>query len=801
MAAPILQNTTPAHGALDVLTTSDIILEVVDGGTGLDATSVEIYLQEVLVWQSEAAQNGYTVTRTPVTGGHQYTVEPGSALSVGSGVAVHVIADDGSSDMLYESFAFVTAYSAPGLKDNTPAPSSSDVALDSNIELTINGLEHAVLGVTKLGKNMVLGASGGNPTSINESSVVLKVQNVICWQNGAAVGDFGVTKTVQPDGTSLKYVINPHCLLPAGTTVTVAVYAEDLQATPGVLDTTWTFDTTATETYPIKMTMGGVWLDYVSNLTGPNDLHLANRIPVSDSIGVDADEPVLFSIFDTRTAGTGLSKDLKVWVNTLVYDQALAQTAAGWTVTDTFDQSPGSAVDDVNHLKLEHTTDFISEEVVYVEITASTDGGGSIATIWQFTIKDVLAPALVSAVSWDYRKVKVKFNEEMLTDSTDRRSMYYVLDVSGQNTFVAPNIINCPTADIPAGVDGMFIGVHGALKAPNNGPKTITERTSATQVKVAETIVNESPPDPTQDDPPQLYLSGFKVEPTPAAANVVDPGTHGIVKAAAAPSTFSLGTGEVADKIAILTLIDDLSPGRDCTLYAANRADDAYNVVSGTASFLGWQPQYWTKAGAGATPEASGGPLARRDFGLWDMIPQFNKDEDVTRDAEKLVKCLDDVARVLLQDVDRFGNILDPDITPEHVLPHLLEHLGNPFRFIDGLSSERKRAIIPLLVRIYRNKGCASNIEEAIEYFLSITTTVRPYYRPDAHWKLGVHQLGLTTILGPDLGWARYSFEVVLTASEPTAAQKLIIKEIVDALRPCHTHYARLVWTGGSGVP
>jgi hypothetical protein len=55
---------------------------------------------------------------------------------------------------------------------------------------------------------------------------------------------------------------------------------------------------------------------------------------------------------------------------------------------------------------------------------------------------------------------------------------------------------------------------------------------------------------------------------------------------------------------------------------------------------------------------------SRRRFELYQLLPAMNRREDETGDLRRFLACLQEVADLLLADVDRFTDILDPDLAP-----------------------------------------------------------------------------------------------------------------------------------------
>ena len=85
-----------------------------------------------------------------------------------------------------------------------------------------------------------------------------------------------------------------------------------------------------------------------------------------------------------------------------------------------------------------------------------------------------------------------------------------------------------------------------------------------------------------------------------------------------------------------------------------------------------------------------------RSFELLRLLPEINRQQDLTGDLKKLTGVLQDVVDLLLSEIDRFTDILDPDLAPEAFLDAMLEDLGNPFAF--DLTELQKRRLVSILV-------------------------------------------------------------------------------------------------------
>ena len=154
-----------------------------------------------------------------------------------------------------------------------------------------------------------------------------------------------------------------------------------------------------------------------------------------------------------------------------------------------------------------------------------------------------------------------------------------------------------------------------------------------------------------------------------------------------------------------LTLDTELTPDARYRVTATGVADLAGNLVLAPfhqATVAGFRP---------ARPES-------RRFDLWSMLPKFNRREDVTGDLARLVACLQEATDLLLAEVDRFPEIFDLERAPEVFVDLILADLGNPFPFeLDALG---KRRLASVLVEMYRQKGTARGIINAVRFFLGV---------------------------------------------------------------------------------
>lgn len=184
-------------------------------------------------------------------------------------------------------------------------------------------------------------------------------------------------------------------------------------------------------------------------------------------------------------------------------------------------------------------------------------------------------------------------------------------------------------------------------------------------------------------------------------------------------------------------------------------------------------------------------PPGRR-FDLWAMLPKHNRRDDTTGDLKRFIACLQETLDLLLVEVDRFPDLFDLERAPEALLDAILADLGNPFPFdLDALG---KRRLASVLVEMYRQKGTAAGIRNAIRFFMGLDVeAITPF--TGTTLVLGESELGVDWELGPSDRFARYAFDVTV-GMVLTDTQRSQLRAVVDYMRPAHTHFVDLLEPG-----
>jgi phage tail-like protein len=256
---------------------------------------------------------------------------------------------------------------------------------------------------------------------------------------------------------------------------------------------------------------------------------------------------------------------------------------------------------------------------------------------------------------------------------------------------------------------------------------------------------------------------------------VSDPMGFGFVAFGAPAVPVSPTAAGALDTLVDVTLSTEMTPDVPYRVVVSGVADRNGNPVLApfdTATFQGFRPARHP----------------RRRFDLWSMLPKHNRRSDTTGDLARFIACLQEVVDLLLAEVDRFPDLWDIERAPSPFLDLILRDLGNPFPFdLDELS---KRRLATVLVEMYRQKGTAIGIRNAVRFFLGIEIDAITGLASTA-LVLGESELGVDWELGPSDRFARYAFDVkvgrVLTPTE-----RKHLRAIVNYMKPAHTHFVNL---------
>ena len=254
-------------------------------------------------------------------------------------------------------------------------------------------------------------------------------------------------------------------------------------------------------------------------------------------------------------------------------------------------------------------------------------------------------------------------------------------------------------------------------------------------------------------------------------ASAVVPSAYAFARApgAIAVPIHAVAVVAITDTIFEVTLDTEITPNVVYTVTVTGASDVAGNVIAApnnTASFVGY-----------ACPKPDD-----REWDLYEFLPQMNRSED-EGDLARFIAVFQELCDLILCKVDRFTDIIDPDIAEIRFVEAMLDDLGNPFRF--SLSDTDKRRLVQVLVAIYKAKGTAQGIIDAIRFFLAIDVTITaPAVAPLG---LGDWSLGFDWVLGSGVEADLYTFWI--NAPALTEAQRDRIFEIADYMKAAHEHF------------
>lgn len=244
---------------------------------------------------------------------------------------------------------------------------------------------------------------------------------------------------------------------------------------------------------------------------------------------------------------------------------------------------------------------------------------------------------------------------------------------------------------------------------------------------------------------------------------------------AATPQVVSVE--RLSDSSVVLTTSFELTFGAGYMLVVSEVGDEFGNRITppnNVFEFVGFLPPW---------------PAGRR-FLLHDFVPAYTLAADSSGDLRLFLGCLQDSVNVLLYAIDRWAEILDPDLAPESFLDAMLEDLGNPFAFELDVTDKRKLA--KLLVRIYQLKGTQKGIRDVVRFFLGIEVTIETFN--GVGWRLGYDRLSSEmNVAAPNpiiIGAgsrATYSFRV-RTEQILTADQRARIHTIATYMKGAAEH-------------
>lgn len=169
--------------------------------------------------------------------------------------------------------------------------------------------------------------------------------------------------------------------------------------------------------------------------------------------------------------------------------------------------------------------------------------------------------------------------------------------------------------------------------------------------------------------------------------------------------------------------------------------------------------------------------LTSRRLDLWALLPGYHRRIDTTGDLRAFIACLQDIVDHVMMRIETMTHAFDLERAGAEALALILADQGNPFTF--ALDTRDARRLSSVLVDIYRQKGTARGIANAIRLFLGLEVEEMRCHivtKDDAGIIVG----------GADPA-SLYAFDVAV-GHPLTDAERQRIRAIAEYLKPAHTH-------------
>jgi hypothetical protein len=119
---------------------SNINLSINDNATGVDGDTVELTVGGLLAWQSDTEQSGFSVTKTAVSNGFQYNINPDVDFPSYSEIRIDAYAADNNENVMDSYYVFQTMdLEAPFVKNQLPGDLATEVSQNIFIQFDVYG--------------------------------------------------------------------------------------------------------------------------------------------------------------------------------------------------------------------------------------------------------------------------------------------------------------------------------------------------------------------------------------------------------------------------------------------------------------------------------------------------------------------------------------------------------------------------------------------------------------------------------------------------------------------------------------
>lgn len=185
-------------------------------------------------------------------------------------------------------------------------------------------------------------------------------------------------------------------------------------------------------------------------------------------------------------------------------------------------------------------------------------------------------------------------------------------------------------------------------------------------------------------------------------------------------------------------------------------------------------------------------------FKIEDLMPRTAFQQDLTGDLQNFIDALQAVWDDIMAEVDVWTDIFDIDRAPDksalgltNFIDVILWDLGNPFAFIIGSDTNRKRRVARSLVLMYRQKGTCIGIVNAVRTLMGLESQCLVVSETFPAWQLDVSLLGINTFLYGDER-DLWGFELHVNGTM-TATDRDNITAIVNYMKPKKARLTQLI--------
>lgn len=189
-----------------------------------------------------------------------------------------------------------------------------------------------------------------------------------------------------------------------------------------------------------------------------------------------------------------------------------------------------------------------------------------------------------------------------------------------------------------------------------------------------------------------------------------------------------------------------------------------------------------------------------RELNILDLLPEVARRDDESGDLQAFTDAIQAVLDTdILPKMDGFIDIWDidraPDLTADgltNFIDVILIGLGNPFTFVQDMTTNEKRRIARLMVAMYKQKGTCPGVGNAIRVLTGFESQCEVVTEHFPAWVLDVSLLGLTTYLygGEEDLWG---FEVWVNTDSLTTEDRARITAIINYMKPLESKLTQII--------